>query len=203
MACRCCSHVLVMHSIHLLSARNKLKVVDAIHLARTSLSKFAFCLLLFTATVSVRLWSTLSLFFSSTRFGRFRYSAISIDSGSCCLSIDYQLIYVEKVNFVLRRFIEGSARSGIEDNFQKWLEALREFYLPLEVVDLKAGEGKRVQKSRRQRQELKSHRLDDFTKEYVEYDDLELSSDSSGLTLLTLVLLFVRFVVGLLALMHW
>lgn len=119
------------------------------------------------------------------------------------MSIDYQLIYIEKVNFVLRRFIEGSARSGIEDNFQKWLEALREFYLPLEVIDLKSGERKRVQRSRRQRKELKSHRLDDFTEEYVEYDDLELSSDSSSLTLLTLVLLFVRFVVCALALMHW
>eukprot|EP00210_Caulerpa_lentillifera_P001029 g992.t1 len=135
-----------------------------------------------------------------------KYTATSMTPNRCCLSVDYQIMYISKVNFVLRRFIEGSARSGMEDSFQKWLVALMEFFQPTEVVDLKLVKSKGKQKQQDngvKQKDLKSHKLDDITEEYMDNEDFDQPSGSSDLTLLTIVLLVVRFIVAILAFMHW
>lgn len=125
-----------------------------------------------------------------------RYTGERLSATDVKLTIDYQIIYISKVNFMLKTFIERSARGGMEESFRKWLEALSHQY-PSGVVDLLSPPKQRRTPKQKKKKDLKSHRLTDVPLEVVDEVEWEKSISSSStisILLLTLLLTILRLI---------
>jgi len=89
----------------------------------------------------------------------------SLGDNKCALRVDYQIIYISNVNFVLRTFIEKSARGGMLQNFEELVKVL-EGSVPL--IDLRRKENLRKEQAQKTTKDIRSFPIDDLPSVLVE-----------------------------------
>ncbi|CAD7695305.1 unnamed protein product [Ostreobium quekettii] len=93
------------------------------------------------------------------------YQVESIGNGWCTVKVDYQIVYIAAVNFVLRTFIERSAKDGMLQNFEKMAKAFDSY---VETNNLRKKSKTEKKTPRLTAKDIRSFPIDDLPFEIVE-----------------------------------